>query len=150
MKTTYAIAAIAMFAVILGMSALAPAMASRPDVNTGEHKIEFCHYQEAKDAIYDTDENSDTFGDELVAAVPEDYLVIETDKKGKMNGHFKGKFQVAHHFPDADGDGVIDEGGQGDFIFTNDDEANNPTPEDNDSEADCITLHKKFNPDTEG
>jgi hypothetical protein len=147
MKKTFTIAAIAMFAVILGMSALAPAMASKPG-DDGKHKIEFCHYQEAKDAIYDLEDPTLL----LVEAVPEDYLVIETDKKGKMNGHFKGPSdnQVAHHFPDADGDGVIDAGGQGDFIFTNDDEENNPTPDDNDSEADCIALHKKFNPDTEG
>jgi len=40
MKTTYTIAAIAMFAVIMGMSALAPAMAVKAD------KIDVCHFSE--------------------------------------------------------------------------------------------------------
>jgi hypothetical protein len=144
MKTTNTIAVIAMFAVILGMGVLAPAMASKPVVGEN-HKIEFCHYQEAKEAIYDLDEESDTFEDELVPAVPEDYLVIETDKKGKTNGHFKGDPQVAHHFPvDEDDVAVVD--GQGDFIFTNDDVV--PALP-NDSKADCIALHDIFNPDEE-
>jgi len=42
MKTTYTIAAIAMFAVILGMSAIAPAMADKKD------KIFVCHFSEAE------------------------------------------------------------------------------------------------------
>ena len=134
MKTTYTIAAIAMFAVILGMSAIAPAMAGKP-VAGENHRIEFCHYQEAKEAIFDEDPLSDTFEDELVPAVPEAYLVIETDKKGKMNGHFKGDPQVAHHFP-VDGDGNQD--GQGDFVITVvEDEALEPF---NNSIADC-ELH---------
>ena len=148
MNKTLTIATIAMFAVMLGISALAPAMAGKP-VAGENHRIEFCHYQEAKEAIFDEDPDSDTFGDELVAAVPEDYLVIETDKKGKVNGHFKGPIdeegnQDAHHFPVDETTGL--QNGQGDFIFTNDDEDNNPTDE-NDSEADCIALHDEFNPD---
>jgi hypothetical protein len=42
MKTTYTIAAIAMFAVILGMGALSPAMAVKMD------KIDVCHFSEEK------------------------------------------------------------------------------------------------------
>ena len=42
MKTTFTIAAIAMFAVILGMSALAPAMAEK------KAKIDVCHFEEAE------------------------------------------------------------------------------------------------------
>ncbi len=42
MKTIYTVAAIAMFAVILGMSALAPAMAVKMD------KIDVCHFEEAE------------------------------------------------------------------------------------------------------
>ncbi len=134
MKTIYTIATIAMFAVILGMSAIAPAMAEKPDDN-GKHKIKFCHYQEAKPAITNDDGS-------VTPEVLEDYLVIETDNKGKMNGHFKGQAQVAHHFPDENDDGVIDEGGQGDFIFEDVDVVGV-----NDSEADCIALHEEFNPD---
>ena len=139
MKTIFTIAAIAMFAVTLGLGLMSPALASQPDEN-GKHKIKFCHYQEEKLEIIDDDGMITQF------AVPEDYLVIETDNKGKMNGHFKGNPQVAHHFPDENDDGEIDDGGQGDFIFTNDDEVNNPTDE-NDSEADCLALHDEFNPD---
>jgi hypothetical protein len=127
MRTTYTIAAIAMFAVILGMSAIAPAMASKPNADV-DHRIIFCHYQEEK--------TTDRFGMELEIPVPEAYLVIETDNKGKMNGHFKGQSQVAHHFPVDDSDM---QNGPGDFVITNDDEENNPTDE-NDSVADCIAL----------
>ena len=42
MKTTYTVAAIAMFAVILGMGALSPAMAVKMD------KIDVCHFEEAE------------------------------------------------------------------------------------------------------
>jgi hypothetical protein len=141
MKTTYTIAAIAMFTVILGMGVLAPAMASKP-VAGENHKIEFCHYQEAKEAVYELVDDVPTL---VTPAVLEDYLVIETDKKGKTNGHFKGDPQVAHHFPV---DEITQEqNGQGDFVFTNVDEENNPTV-DNDSEADCIDLHKELYPDT--
>ena len=151
MKTTYTIAAIAMFAVILGMGVLAPAMATKPDVN-GEHKIKFCHYQEAKEAIIDEDPDSLTFGQILVEAVPEDYIVKETDKKGKMNGHFKGPAdnQVAHHFPVDENDVPIEDG-QGDFTFAGLDDQGNPIDlaDVNDSEADCLALHDEFNPDLE-
>jgi hypothetical protein len=128
-----------MFAVILGMSAIAPAMASKPNADV-DHRIIFCHYQEAKPAILDEDIESDTFGEVIEEEVLEAYLVIETDKKGKMNGHFKGPSdnQVAHHFP-VDGDGV--QNGQGDFVITNDDEDNNPT-EGNDSVVDCEALNE--------
>jgi len=126
MRTTYTIAAIAMFAVILGMSALTPAMAIKPNAETGNHKYVICHYQEAKD--------TDRFGNPLEIPIPEAYVVIEVDNKGKMNGHFKN--DVAHHFP-VDGNDVQD--GPGDFVITND-EDENPTPEENDSVADCNTL----------
>jgi hypothetical protein len=138
MKTTYTIAAIAMFAVILGMGALAPAMASKP-IAGEDHKIEFCHYQEAKPEVIDTDVDSETFGKVLEEAVPEAYVVIETDKKGKMNGHFKNG--DAHHFPvDDNGEAT---GEQGDFIFADEDLADV-----NDSEADCLALDAALNTDS--
>ena len=126
MKTTYTIATIAMFAVILGMSAIAPAMAEKPNAQTGNHKVVICHYQEAKD--------TDRFGVPLETPIPEAYLEIEVDNKGKMNGHFKN--EVAHHFP-VDVDGNQD--GPGDFVIDND-EDENATPDVNDSVADCNTL----------
>ena len=126
MKTIYTIAAIAMFAVILGMSAIAPAMATKPNAETGNHKYVICHYQEAKD--------TDRFGIPLEISIPEAYVVIEVDNKGKMNGHFKGQDQIVHHFPDYDDDGVPD--GQGDFLFADED-----GPAVNDSVADCELLN---------
>jgi len=50
MKTIYTIAAIAMFAVILGMSAIAPAMAV-PKGNSGNADTEVCHFF----AVYQTE-----------------------------------------------------------------------------------------------
>jgi hypothetical protein len=50
MKTTYTIAAIAMFAVIMGMSAIAPAMAV-PKGNSGNADTEVCHFF----AVYQTE-----------------------------------------------------------------------------------------------
>jgi hypothetical protein len=131
MKTTYTIAAIAMFAVILGMSALAPAMASRPDGNTGEHKSDLCHYQEAKEAVYVDVEGTPTL---VTPAVLEAYVFINVDNKGKMNGHLKNN--ESHHFPvDAE---TLDQDGQGDFEITIVEvEATEPF---NDSLADCEYL----------
>lgn len=144
MKTTYTVAAIAMFAVILGMSALSPALATQPDAD-GKHKIEFCHYQEPKPEIIDLDPLSDTFGEVLEEEVLEAYVVIETDKKGKMNGHFKNG--EANHFPvDENGDAT---GAQGDFVFAEDDEGNPVDVEGvNDSIADCLALDAELNTDS--
>ncbi len=114
-----------MFAVVLGVSAFAPAMATPPDRDP-PHKVVICHYQEAKT----TDRN----GEDLEIPIPEAYVVINIDKAGKMNGHIRD--DVAHHFP-VDANGV--QNGQGDFEITNEDEENNPT-EDNDSVADCVAL----------
>ena len=102
-----------MFAVVLGVSAFAPAMATPP--NNDGHKVVICHYQKA--VIIDEGED-----------IPEAYVVINIDKAGKMNGHFKGQAQIAHHFPE--------DGGQGDFVITViEDEAAEPF---DNSEADCI------------
>lgn len=126
MNRILTISAIAMFAVVLGVSAFAPAMATPRDDN-GEHKVVICHYQEEK--------TTDRDGNPLDPIIPEAYLVIEIDNAGKINGHFKN--DVAHHFP-VDENDVQD--GQGDFEITNDDETNNPTDE-NDSVADCEALN---------
>ena len=140
MKTIYTIAAIAMFAVILGMGVLAPAMASRPD-SSGDHKSDLCHYQEAKPAVIDEDILSETFGQVLEEEVLEAYVHINVDNKGKMNGHFKKG--VAHHFPaDEFGVPLPDENGdprQGDFVIENYVEVVAALP--NDSIADCKALN---------
>ena len=114
-----------MFAVVLGLGVLSPAMATPRDDN-GDHKVVICHYQEA--------ETIDNGPDLPPTEIPEAYVVINIDKAGKMNGHFKN--EDAHHFPVDENDV---QNGQGDFVITNV-EDDNPTPEDNDSEADCVTL----------
>ena len=113
-----------MFAVVLGVSAFAPAMATPP--NSDGHKVVICHYQEAK--------TTDRDGNDLEIPIPEAYVDINVDKAGKMNGHFKQG--VAHHFP-VDGEGA--QNGPGDFVIDNV-EVDNPTPDDNDSVADCEAL----------
>jgi len=123
MNRILTISAIAMFAVVLGLGVLSPAMAAKPDSN-GVHKVVICHYQEAE-----TIDN----GDGTFTEIPEAYLVIEVDKKGKMNGHFKGG--VAHHFPVDENDVKI---GEGDFVIDNDEEE--PDFSKFDSVADCEAL----------
>jgi hypothetical protein len=125
MNRILTISAIAMFAVVMSVSAFAPAMATKPDSN-GDHKVVICHYQEA--------ETIDNGPDLPPTEIPEAYVVINIDKAGKMNGHFKN--DVAHHFPVDENDV---QNGQGDFVITNDDEVGNPT-EENDSVTDCEAL----------
>ena len=73
-------------------------------------------------------------------------FIIETDKKGKVNGHFKGPIdeegnQDARHFPVDETTGL--QNGQGDFEITVvEAEASIP----NDSEADCLALDAALNP----
>ncbi len=90
----------------------------------------FCHYQEAK--------TTDRFGDLLDVPILEAYLVIETDNKGQMNGHFKQG--EAHHFPtNEDGSPTGDEG---DFLFSVDPNTGEPVDlEGNDTIAECETLN---------
>ena len=127
MNRILTISAIAMFAVVLGLGVLSPAMATPRDGN-GDHKVVICHYQEEK--------TTDRDGNDLETPIPEAYVVINIDKAGKMNGHFKGPQQIAHHFP-VDANDV--QNGEGDFVIDNV-EADNPTPDDNDSVADCVEL----------
>jgi hypothetical protein len=64
MKTTYTIAAIAMFAVIMGMSAIAPAMADR---SNGQKSI-ICHFEAAHI-------------DEDLQDVPAEWVVINVNNR---------------------------------------------------------------------
>jgi len=95
MKNTYAIAAIAMVAVIMGLSAFAPAvMASPPE---SEHKTVICHY-EANDV------------DDEGAPIDPYWALLDVDNKGKLNGHFDKNGDTRHYdvSPD-DGDFIIDD-----------------------------------------
>ena len=74
MKTTYTIAAIAMFAVILGMSALSPALAAKAD------KIWVCHFEEEEEVI---DPETELPTGEII---PAHYAVIHISENG-WNGH---------------------------------------------------------------
>ncbi len=123
MNRILTISAIAMFAVVLGVSAFAPAMATPPDRDP-PHKVVICHYQEEK--------TEDRFGNTLDIPIPEAYVDINIDKAGKMNGHFKN--DDPNHFPVDDVTGL--QNGQGDFVITVvEDEAVEPF---DNSEADCI------------
>jgi len=74
MKTTLTIAAIAMFAVMLGMSALSPAMAVKAD------KIWVCHFAEEEEVI---DPETGLPTGEII---PAHYDVIHISENG-WNGH---------------------------------------------------------------
>jgi len=77
MKTTLTIAAIAMFAVILGMSSLAPAIAAG---SNGQKSI-ICHFEAAH------------FDEDLQEDVPAEWVVINVNNRslpahlGDDNGH---------------------------------------------------------------
>jgi hypothetical protein len=70
MKSTYTIAAIAMFAVILGMGALSPAMA-------GKDKVDLCHYS----AMETIEEEID--GELVEVTIPEHWKTINISQNGK-------------------------------------------------------------------
>ena len=79
MNKKIALSAIALFAFTLGLGILSPALADKP-VN-GEHKVQICHFGEAKNIFNATGDNqwhNSTAG----------MVVIDVDNKGKMNGHF--------------------------------------------------------------
>lgn len=79
MKTTLVVAAIAMFAVMLGISAFAPAMAAKAD------KIDVCHFSEEEIVV-------DEFGNETI--VPAEWKVI----------NINGNAQEAHVGKHTDGE----------------------------------------------
>ncbi len=106
MKTIFTIAAIAMFAVTLGLGLMSPALAEKPDDN-GKHKILLCHFQEEKPLIVD---GLPVIEDGEPVMIPAEWALIDVDNKGKMNGHFD-KSGVTRHFDvvPEDGDFVIDD-----------------------------------------
>ena len=89
MNKTISLAAIAMFAVTLGLGVLSPAMASQPDEN-GKHKVDVCHFADAKNIFNAT-------GDDTWTNSTAGMVVIDVDNKGQMNGHFD-KNGDARHF----------------------------------------------------
>ena len=74
MKTTYTIAAIAMFAVILGMSALAPAMAAKAP------KVDICHFAE-EEIIFGED------GLTPIDTIEAHWKILNVSQNGADNGH---------------------------------------------------------------
>ncbi len=101
MKTTLAITAIVMFAVIMGLSTLSPAMAAK------EPKVDVCHFAE-QETVEDS-EGVETF-------IPAHWKIINISQKGADNGH------VNHHTdPDANNDGVANDP-QSDFEVADDPE----------------------------
>lgn len=79
MKTTLTVAAIAMFAVMLGISAFAPAMAAKAD------KMDVCHFSE-EETVVDADGN--------VTVVPAEWKVISINgnaMKAHVDKHTDGE-----------------------------------------------------------
>jgi hypothetical protein len=88
MKTTYTIAAIAMFAVILGMGALAPAMAAPHDnanPNASVGKVTICHWQEE---VLDDPLTTDVIEYEAAEWVPID--ISRNAEKAHVDVHTDG------------------------------------------------------------
>ncbi len=81
MKTTYTIAAIAMFAVIMGMSAIAPAMADHkktdPNNESSNARTLVCHLFEEE------------FDEETEVTTDAHYDGLLTNNNGATNGHLK-------------------------------------------------------------
>ncbi len=109
MKTIFTIAAIAMFAVTLGLGLMSSALAEKPDDN-GKHKILLCHFQEEKPLIVD---GVPVIIDDVPVMIPAEWALIDVDNKGKMNGHFD-KNGETRHFDVVHTDG--------DFVITDEDE----------------------------
>jgi len=86
MKTTLTIAAIAMFAVILGMSAIAPAMAA-PNNDRSSATTAVCHYF----AVFQVDEDGELILDENDEPILDLELsawgVLYVSSQGAENGH---------------------------------------------------------------
>ena len=89
MKTTLTIAAIAMFAVMLGMSAFAPAMAYHNGDTRSNATTSQCHF----DVVYQVnasgelilDDNNNPIQDEELST----WIVLHTSSKGAEKGHQK-------------------------------------------------------------
>ncbi|MCV0393036.1 MAG: hypothetical protein K5790_07080 [Nitrosopumilus sp.] len=94
MKTTLSIAAIAMFAVILGMSALAPAMAAKAD------KIDVCHFSEEEIILVDLDGDGIPETEEVI---PAEWKVINIS--GNAEKAHVGKHTDGENFDEKISDG---------------------------------------------
>ena len=91
MNRIQTIAAIAMFAVVLGMSAISPAMAKA--------ETTICHYAEEETVLIDTD--GDGIPDTPVVEEAH-WAFLTLNNNGATNGHLK------NHGEDTTGDGEID------------------------------------------
>ena len=78
MNKTISLTAIAMFAVMMGFSAFAPAMAVPGNENSSA-TYAVCHYDEVED-------NLDTEVDESLESA---WIVLYTSSQGQTNGHLK-------------------------------------------------------------
>jgi len=105
MNRIQTISAIAMFAVVLGMSAITPVMAKADTT--------ICHFAEEEPVLVDTDGDGvpdtplleDTDGDgipDTPVVEPAHWKFLTLNNNGAANGHLK------NHGEDTDGDGVID------------------------------------------
>ncbi len=87
MKTTYTIAAIVMFAVMLGLSTLSPAIAAKAP------KVDICHFAE-EETIFDEEDNP-------IGLIEAHWKILNVNKNGADNGH------VGNHGDDTGFDFII-------------------------------------------
>ncbi len=92
MNRIQTISAIAMFAVVLGMSTIAPAMAKADTT--------ICRYAEEETVLIDT--TGDGVPDTLVVVEEAHWAFLTLNNNGATNGHLK------NHGEDTTGDGEID------------------------------------------
>ena len=88
MKTKYTVATIAMFAMILGMGVLAPAMAAKAP------KVDICHFAD-EEIIFDED------GETILETIDAHWKILNVNKNGADNGH------VDNHGDDSGFDFII-------------------------------------------
>jgi len=108
MNKKIALPVIAMVAVIMGIGAFVPALATPADENDN-HKMDICHFSEEKRV--DSDNDPET-GDEngIDATQTAGWELINVDNAGKMKGHFDKDGNARHVDPvSGEGDKVIDD-----------------------------------------
>ncbi len=88
MKTTFTIAAIAMFAVVLGVGALSPALAA-PNNEKSSATTAVCHY--FAEYVLDADGNPvlDDDGEPIIDEAASAWGVLYVSSQGAANGHTK-------------------------------------------------------------
>jgi len=108
MNKKIALPVIAMVAVIMGIGAFAPALATPADEND-QHKMDICHFSEEKRVDTDNDpETGDENGNDATQTAG--WELINVDNAGKAKGHFDKDGNARHVDPvSGEGDKPIDD-----------------------------------------